>query len=98
MSQQNQPQRRVGCDILLFIDQFLECFAILFFVSLFAEFVANDKPFLVVYDGGVYMPVFKAYPETAFGAEERRPFRDFPELFTLPEKLGIVTRAWRRWG
>lgn len=44
-------------------------FAILFFVSLFAEFVANDKPFVVVYDGAVHLPVFKGYPETAFGGE-----------------------------
>jgi microcin C transport system permease protein len=42
-------------------------FLVLFVISLFAEFIANDKPFLVVYDGGVYMPIFKAYPETAFG-------------------------------
>ena len=32
-------------------------FLILFIVSLFAEFVANDKPFVVVYRGEVYMPV-----------------------------------------
>lgn len=42
-------------------------FLVLFFLSLFAEFIANDKPILVYYDGGLYMPVFKAYPETDFG-------------------------------
>lgn len=42
-------------------------FLVLFVVTLFAEFVANDKPFLVVYDGAVYTPIFKAYPETQFG-------------------------------
>lgn len=42
-------------------------FSVLFVLSLFAEFIANDKPFLVYYDGAVYMPIFKAYPETAFG-------------------------------
>ncbi len=41
----------------------------LFFISLFAEFIANDKPFLVWYDGGVYMPVFTEYAETEFGGE-----------------------------
>jgi len=41
----------------------------LFLASLLAEFVANDKPFLVLYDGGLYMPIFRAYPETAFGGE-----------------------------
>jgi len=55
-------------------------FLILFIVSLFAEFVANDKPFVVVYRGEVYMPIFQAYPETTFGgdflteADYRNPF------------------------
>jgi microcin C transport system permease protein len=44
-------------------------FLVLFVISLFAEFIANDKPFLVKYDGGYYMPIFKTYPETAFGGE-----------------------------
>ena len=44
-------------------------FLALFMVSLFAEFIANDKPLLVYYDGGFYMPIFRAYPETAFGGE-----------------------------
>jgi len=42
-------------------------FLALFVVSLFAEFIANDKPILIYYDGGFYMPIFKAYPETTFG-------------------------------
>jgi microcin C transport system permease protein len=44
-------------------------FLVLFTVTLFAEFVANDKPFLAYYKGDVYMPIFQAYPETAFGGE-----------------------------
>ena len=53
----------------------------LFVLSLFAEFIANDKPFLIYYDGGFYTPVFKDYPETTFGgpfetrAEYKRPLR-----------------------
>ena len=42
-------------------------FLALFSVTLFAEFVANDRPLLIKYDGGWYMPVFHAYPETTFG-------------------------------
>ena len=38
-------------------------FSFLFVVTLFAEFVANDKPFLVSYDGGLYLPILKAYPD-----------------------------------
>jgi microcin C transport system permease protein len=44
-------------------------FAILFGISLFAEFVANDKPILVNYRGEYFMPIFKFYPETEFGGD-----------------------------
>ncbi len=44
-------------------------FLVLFVVSLFAEFIANDKPLLIEYDGAYYVPIFKLYPETAFGGE-----------------------------
>lgn len=55
-------------------------FLILFVVTMFAEFIANDQPLLVRYDGGTYFPVFVDYPETVFGgdfdtaAEYRDPF------------------------
>ncbi|MEO1199747.1 MAG: ABC transporter permease [Pseudomonadota bacterium] len=55
-------------------------FMILFVLSLFAEFIANDKPILIQYDGAYYTPIFNFYPETAFGgdfeteAEYRDPF------------------------
>ena len=35
---------------------------------------------------------------TAFRGEAKKPFPDFAELFTLGEKLGILRRAWGRWG
>ena len=41
----------------------------LFIVSLFANFVANDKPLLIYYKQSVYLPIFKAYPETTFGGD-----------------------------
>ena len=44
-------------------------FAVLFIGTLFAEFVANDKPILVYYDDGFYAPIFRTYPETVFGGE-----------------------------
>jgi microcin C transport system permease protein len=44
-------------------------FSILFFFSLFAEIVANDKPVLVVHDGSIYTPIFNVYAETEFGGE-----------------------------
>ena len=44
-------------------------FLTLFIVTLFAEFIANDKPLIVKYDGGYYTPIFVSYPETVFGGE-----------------------------
>jgi len=44
-------------------------FLVLFIVTLFAEFIANDKPLLVSYDHHYYFPIFTAYPETTFGGE-----------------------------
>jgi microcin C transport system permease protein len=44
-------------------------FLTLFFVSLFAELVANDKPLLISYDGDLYSPVLTSYPETIFGGD-----------------------------
>ncbi|NNE80878.1 MAG: ABC transporter permease [Silicimonas sp.] len=44
-------------------------FAVLFGLSLFAEFIANNKPILVKYQGEYYMPIFQFYPETAFGGD-----------------------------
>jgi microcin C transport system permease protein len=46
-------------------------FGILFGLSLFAEFLANDKPILVQYRGGFYTPVTSFYPETEFGGDFR---------------------------
>ncbi len=44
-------------------------FSFLFGLSLFAEFIANDKPILVKHNGAYYMPIFKFYPETTFGGD-----------------------------
>lgn len=42
-------------------------FLILFVLSLFAEFIANDKPILASYKGEILMPVLVDYPEEKFG-------------------------------
>jgi microcin C transport system permease protein len=53
-------------------------FSLLFFLSFFAEVFSNDKPFLIRYEGGWYFPLFKSYPETAFGGdfETEADYRD----------------------
>ena len=42
-------------------------FLTIFVFTLFAEFVANDRPFLVYFKGSFYVPIFADYPETTFG-------------------------------
>jgi microcin C transport system permease protein len=55
-------------------------FLVLFVVTLFAEFIANDRPYFISYEGKWYFPVFVTYPETTFGgdfetaADYRDPF------------------------
>jgi microcin C transport system permease protein len=42
-------------------------FLVLFVLTLFAEFIANDKPLFIHYDGKNYFPVIFTYPDTEFG-------------------------------
>ena len=44
-------------------------FSFLFFVSIFANFIANEKPLIVNYKSQIYFPVLYSYPETAFGGD-----------------------------
>lgn len=61
----------------------------LFFITLFAEFLANDKPLFVFYQDATYMPVFVAYPETEFGGDfaTEADYRD-PYVRDLIEEQG----------
>ncbi len=38
-------------------------------MSLFAEFIANDKPIVMEYQGQLYFPVFATYSEKTFGGD-----------------------------
>jgi microcin C transport system permease protein len=42
-------------------------FLVLFVLSLFAEFIANDKPIIASYKGEILFPVLVDYPEEKFG-------------------------------
>ncbi|MEE9314275.1 MAG: ABC transporter permease [Rhizobiaceae bacterium] len=42
-------------------------FLFLFIASLFAEFIANDRPILISYKGEYLSPIFTDYPEEKFG-------------------------------
>ena len=65
-------------------------FSILFFVCLFAELVANDKPLLVSYRGEIYAPAFKFYTEVEFGGEfETEAEYPSPEVQCLIRSGGL---------
>jgi len=42
-------------------------FLVLFGTSLFAEFIANDRPLLIRFNGELYVPVLRDYSEDTFG-------------------------------
>ena len=67
-------------------------FVALFFITLFAEFIANDKPFLVKYDGAFYVPIFKMYTEKQFGGEfeTEADYRDPAVQQFIHEKGGWI--------
>jgi microcin C transport system permease protein len=69
-------------------------FSVIFVVTLFAEFIANDKPFLVSFDGRLYVPVLVAYPETTFGGdfETEADYRD-----SYLQKLIADKGGWMVW-
>ena len=47
----------------------LVLFCVLVGVSLLAEVISNDRPLLVRYNGDLYVPLVKDYPETNFGGD-----------------------------
>jgi microcin C transport system permease protein len=69
-------------------------FLTLFVLSLFAEFIANDRPLLIRYDGEWYVPVLQDYPETSFGPQ----FLPTEADYTLPAvQRAIRAHGWMIW-
>ena len=68
-------------------------FLMVFAVSLGAELIANDKPIVVKFDGGYYVPFLKSYPETLFGGKlpTEADYRD-PYVSNL-----ISAKGWAVW-
>jgi microcin C transport system permease protein len=69
-------------------------FLVLFALSLCAEFIANDKPILIQYEGQYYFPIFKAYSETDFGGvfETEADYRD-----PVVQELITESGGWMLW-
>tara|TARA_Y100000782_G_scaffold81474_1_gene88191 strand:- start:519 stop:1544 length:1026 start_codon:yes stop_codon:yes gene_type:complete len=66
-------------------------FSFLFIVSIFADFIANDKPLLIKFDQEYYYPIINEYPEIIFGGdfETEADYRD-PYVIKLIEDKGWI--------
>ena len=67
-------------------------FLVLFVISIFAEFVANDKPILASYQGEILVPVLVDYPEEKFGGFLAQT--DYRDPFIAEE---INANGWMIW-
>lgn len=65
---------------------------LLFFVTIFAEILANDKPILAFYKGEILVPVLVDYPEEKFGGFLATP--DYRDAFIKQE---IEANGWAIW-
>ena len=69
-------------------------FLLLFGLSLFAEFIANDRPLLIRFDGQFYAPVLRDYDEDTFGAD----FLPIAADYTTPDvRKAIEAKGWMIW-
>ena len=72
----------------------LRLFMLLFGLSLFAEFIANDRPLLIHFDGNWYVPVLRDYSEDTFGAD----FMPTEADYTDPDVAkAIAAQGWALW-
>lgn len=81
-----RANRRGYCSLWIFL--------LLFVLSLFAEFISNDRPLLIRHDGRWYVPVLVDYAEDAFGADLLPVAADYsdPDL-----RARIETNGWMIW-
>ena len=70
----------------------LRIFLALFVVTLFAEFIANDRPLLISYKGQILSPVLFDYPESKFGGF--LAITDYKDPVILDE---IKSNGWVLW-
>src|SRR5579884_3884965 len=69
-------------------------FTILFVVCLFAEFIANDRPLVIRYEGNWYFPVLHDYSEDTFGQD----FLPTEADYTDPDvRASINKHGWMIW-
>ena len=64
-----------------------------FVLTLFAELVANDRPILVSYQGQLYAPILRNYPETTFGGDFLT-YTDYRDPYIAGK---IAENGWALW-
>ena len=69
-------------------------FLVLFVISLFAEFIANDRPLLARFDGHWYFPVLENYSEDTFGPDFLPTETDYTDLGV---QHAIRAHGWMIW-
>ena len=69
----------------------ISCWFFIFFlfISLTAEFWANDKPLLLSFNGGLYAPIIKTYHPSEFGQENK--------FVTDYRKINFEKDNWALW-
>ena len=68
-------------------------FLALFMISLFAEFIANDKPIYIHVNGQHYFPAVVTYPDTAFVAEPDPLLFGTAADYRDDYLMGLITKA-----
>jgi len=68
-------------------------FLVLFVLSLFAEFIANNRPLLIHYDGSFYVPILHNYSERTFGG-----FLPSEADYSDPQVVSLIReKGWIVW-
>jgi len=67
-------------------------FVALFFLTLFAEFIASDKPLILKFEDKFYFPAFRSYNESEFGGvlETEADYRDKSVQNLIEEKGWMI--------
>jgi microcin C transport system permease protein len=67
--------------------------SVIFVLSLGVDFIANDKPLLVSYDGKFYLPIFQYFPEDTFTGSGQMTRPDYKKIAASEPFTG----SWRNW-
>lgn len=69
-------------------------FMVLFVLTMFAEFLANDRPIVVSFKGEILFPIFQDHPEIKFIEDGFLPITDYREPII---KEAIAEHGWAIW-